>query len=410
MAPSATQGAQQHMTNWTSFESFLKDALNTPIGSRQPLVEQLLRQRANFPWIEHDTATFIFARPGASRVAVNLDTIRRDPPFVPMENLAGTTLWYVSVKFKPDDLLDYMIVIDDPMTSVARDSNIVARVNKYWHSDPYNPTKISTRQMSVSVLRMPEARPFPDWEKLHRVPHGRVDEHSVRSVQLNFGGRKCWVYTPPDYDSGYEPLPLIVLLDGEWTNGPMQANFVADALIKHKAAAPAILAMMQSGDQSTRDKNFLANDRHYQFLISELLPFLQTEYRVDPEKIGIGGVGMGAVASAHAALKNPAVFSRLIMLSPPLGEGKSAAELRQIARRLDSAENLPERIFQSVGRYEGAARFVQPGRDLRALLNRRSSETAYKYVEVGSGHSLVAFRSVLPEALAWVLPVDEAAR
>ncbi|NOG49393.1 MAG: hypothetical protein HND48_08070 [Chloroflexi bacterium] len=173
---------------------------------------------------------------------------------------------------------------------------------------------------------------------------------------------------------------------------------------------PAILAMMQSGDQSTRDKNFLANDRHYQFLISELLPFLQTEYRVDPEKIGIGGVGMGAVASAHAALKNPAVFSRLIMLSPPLGEGKSAAELRQIARRFDSAENLPERIFQSVGRYEGAARFVQPGRDLRALLNRRSSEMAYKYVEVGSGHSLVAFRSVLPEALAWVLPVDEAAR
>ena len=115
---------------------------------------------------------------------------------------------------------------------------------------------------------------------------------------------------------------------------------------------------------------------------------------------------MGAVAAAHAALKNPAVFGRVILLSPPLGDGKSADELRQIIRRFDDAEQLPKRIFQSVGRYEGAARFKRPARELRDILNRRGSETAYKYVEAGSGHSLVAFRSVLPEALAWTIPPE----
>jgi enterochelin esterase-like enzyme len=392
------------MMNWPSFDAFLRDALNTSIESRQALVDGLLRQRANFPWVEGDKATFIYARPGAQRVAVNLDTIRRDPPFVQMENLAGTTLWYVTVTFHSDDLLDYMIVVDDPMTPVTGDRNIVARVNRYWHIDPYNPTRITTPQMSVSVLRMSKARPFPDWSKLQRVQSGRVDEYPVKSVQLNFSGRKCWIYTPPGYESGYEPLPLMILLDGEWMNGPLQANNIADALIKHNAMQPAIFAMMQSGDQSTRDKAFTANDRHYQFLISELLPFVQTEYRVDPSNIGIGGVGMGAVAAAHAALKNPAVFSRVILLSPPLGDGKSADELKQVVRRFDDAENLPKRIFQSVGRYEGGARFKHPARELRDTLNRRGSETAYRYCEVGSGHSLVAFRSILPEALAWVLP------
>lgn len=396
------------MTNWPSFESFLKDALNTPIESRQPLVEQLLRQRANFPWVEGDKATFVYARPGAQRVAVNLDTIRRDPPFVQMENLAGTTLWYVTVQFNSDDLLDYMVVVDDPMTPVANDRNIVTRVNRFWHIDPYNPTRITTPQMSVSVLRMSSARPFPDWSKLQRVPAGKVDEYPVKSVQLNFSGRRCWVYTPPGYETAYEPLPLMILLDGEWAHGPLQANHIADALIKHKAMAPAIIAMMQSGDQSTRDRAFTANDRHYQFLISELLPFVQTEYRVDPTKIGIGGVGMGAVAAAHAALKNPAVFGRTILLSPPLGDGKSAEELRQIIRRFENAETLPKRIFQSVGRYEGAARFKRPARELRDILNRRITETSYRYVELGSGHSLVAFRSILPEALAWTLPPNEA--
>jgi enterochelin esterase-like enzyme len=396
------------MTPWPSFDAFLKDALNTPIESRQPLVARLLSEHPIFPWVEGDKATFIYARPNAQRVAVNLDTIRRDPPFVPMENLAGTTLWYTTVQFRPDDLLDYMVVIDDPMTAVSGDPNIVERVSRHWHTDPYNPTRISTPQMSVSVLRMSEARPFPDWAKLPRVPHGTVQEFPMKSTHLNFSGRKCWVYTPADYDATFDPLSVMILLDGEWAHGPLQAPAIVDALTKHKRIAHTMVVMMESGTQSTRDRMFLANDRHVQFLSQELLPFVQTEYRVDPAHIGVGGVGMGAVAAAHAALKNPTLFSSLIMLSPPLGEGKGATELLQLIRRFDDAERLPKRIFHSVGRYESAGRFKRPSQELRAILNRRRSETRYQYVEVGSGHSLVAFRSVLPEALAWALPPVEA--
>ena len=68
-----------------------------------------------------------------------------------------------------------------------------------------------------------------------------------------------------------------------------------------------------------------------------------------------------------------------------------------------AAETLPKRIFQSVGRYEARGRFIRPAQAVRDILQGRSG-VAYRFVETGSGHGLVGFRGILPEALAWVFP------
>ncbi|MBC8098584.1 MAG: hypothetical protein H7Y11_04020, partial [Armatimonadetes bacterium] len=341
------------MTNrWQSFDQFISTALETPLEARQALVNGLLRERPNFPWVQGRQATFIYARPGARNVAVNLDTIKADPPFAPMQNLAGTSLWYVSLTFAVDDLLDYLIAVNDPMTPLAQEPNIVARVNQYWQSDPYNPLRITTAQKSVSVLRMGEARPFPDWAKLQRVPKGSVYEHSINSTQLKFTGRKVWVYTPPGYDEHpNQDYPLLILNDGQWAVGPMQVPNIADALIKHGQMRPVIIAMMQSGDQNARLNAYVGNDRQYFFTLTELLPFVQSQYRVDSDMLGVGGVGISAIAAAHTALKNP-IFTQLMMVSPPLAKGDDDALLPQYTNRFENVRTVPQRIFQSVGRYE----------------------------------------------------------
>jgi pimeloyl-ACP methyl ester carboxylesterase len=135
------------------------------------------------------------------------------------------------------------------------------------------------------------------------------------------------------------------------------------------------------------------------------MPFVQTHYRIDSNRVAVGGVAVGAVAAAHAALKNPAVFSRLMLISPPLGKGEFSEELREITKRFTEADVLPKRVFQSVGRYEGKLRFVRPANSLRMIIEGYKA-VDYKFVETGSGHGLVGFRSVLPEALAWMLPGD----
>ncbi len=187
--------------------------------------------------------------------------------------------------------------------------------------------------------------------------------------------------------------------------GPLQLCFIADALIKHRRMVPTVIAMIQSATQDERNREYISSDKYYNFLLSELMPFVQTHYRIDSNRVGIGGVAVGAVAAAHAALKNPAVFSRLLMVSPPLGKGEYQDELREYSKRFTGAERLPDRIFQSVGHYEAKARFNRPAHNLKSILEGFST-VQYKFVETGSGHGLVGFRSVLPEALAWMFPGD----
>jgi enterochelin esterase-like enzyme len=397
------------MPDWDTFDAFLAEVEQEDNKQRQDLVNVLLRQRTEWPWITGRRATFIYNKPGVKSAALNLDTIKEDPPFLPMTNLEGTTLWYVTRSFEMDDLLDYLLAIDDPMTPLAQERNLVERVSKYWIVDPLNPLQLQTAQINVSVLRMPQARPYPDWSDMPNVPRGAVTDHTIDSRQLGFTGRKLWIYTPPGYDTSRE-YPLLILMDALWMNGPLQVPFIADALIKHKRMQPAIIAMIQSAPQEERARELMSNDRHALFLLSELIPFVNNLYRVDLLDVGIGGVDVGAIAAAHATLSNPAAFSRLFMISPPLqGQGKAQGEatLWDYKRRFENASVLPKRIFQSVGRYEIPPRFLRPGRQLADVLRSRG-DVAYRFVEIGSGHGLVGFKSIMPEALAWVLPGEAA--
>lgn len=393
------------MPRWSSFDAFLDDIALAEGSERQALVDTLLQERPHWPWVEATRATFIYARAGATSVALNLDTIPRDPPFESMTQVEGTSLWYVRYSFAADDLLDYMLAVDDPMTPLAQETDIVGRVTRHWMPDPLNPLRMDTAQMNVSVLRMSEARPFPDWTGLKAVPRGRVTEHPIDSESLNYQGRKVWVYTPPKYEGSGMAYPLLILQDGQWAIGPLQVPAIADALIKHRRMLPAVIAMIQSGSGDERNREYISSDKHYNFLLSELMPFVQTHYRIDSNRVAIGGVAVGAVAAAHAALKNPAVFSRLLMISPPLGKGEYGDELREYNKRFMEADTLPRRIFQSVGRYEAKSRFYKPAHALRMIMEGARS-VDYKYVESGSGHGLVSFRSVLPEAMAWMFPGD----
>ena len=390
------------MPEWNSFTAFLEEAAKTEDDvARQALVDQLLLERLSWPWIDGDRATFIYSGTDVNNVALNLDTIQSDPPFDSMVNLYGTSLWYVTREFKPDDLLDYMLAVDDPMTPLAQESDIAGRVAKHWRSDIRNPLHLDTPQMNVSVLRMPRARVFTDWAAFQALPHGTVTEHTLDSTELVVSGRKLWVYTPHGYEGSGLAYPLMIMHDGQWATGPLQVPLIADTLIKYTRLKPAVIAMIQSGTQDERNVEYSANEKHYAFLLSELLPFLQTNYRIDSANIAVAGVALGAVAAAHAALKNPAVFCGLMMVSAPLGKGQFQEQLQQIVSGFESGETLPKRIFQSVGRYEARGRFYRPALALRDTLETREN-VAYKFVETGSGHGLVGFKSVMPEALAWL--------
>src|SRR5512139_1089981 len=119
------------MPHWNSFDAFLAEAQQAASDAeRQLLVDALLAERPQWPWVEGTRATFIVSRLGVQTAALNLDTIQADPPFAPMTHLAGTTLWYVTQEFDEDALLDYMLAIDDPMTPLAQEPDVIGRVTR----------------------------------------------------------------------------------------------------------------------------------------------------------------------------------------------------------------------------------------------------------------------------------------
>jgi enterochelin esterase-like enzyme len=391
------------MPGWNRFEEFLSEAQAASPDERQALVDTMLSERDAFPWIDENQATFIYGKGGAETVAVNLDRVKADPPFVAMERLEGTNLFHRTLTFEMDDLLDYMLAVDDPMTPLAQETDIPARVRRYWRMDPHNPAGMKTASADVSVLRMPHARPFPDWVNMKGVAKGNTVEHRIDSQELGVRGRKVWVHTPLGYAESSLSHPLLILQDGQWMVGPLQVPHIADALVKHGRMAPTVIAMVQSGTQADRIRDYVANPAYDAFLTNELIPFVQERYRVDGTSMAIGGASAGAIAAADVALRRPDVFNGLVLMSPPLGKGPKQAELAAYPEKFQSADLLPRRIFQAVGRYETKSRFLRPGLQLADILNERP-DTEFRFVEYGSGHGLVAFRSILPEALSWIIP------
>ena len=378
------------------------------MDERQGLVDELLGAQEAWPWIERDKATFAYDSWTAQSVALSIDIVNRDPPFEKMVRLEDTSLWYFQRYFERDALVDYLFAVDDPGTPLAHEVDLMERVGRYWQADPLNAQTIRASQVDSSVLQMPRARPFANWQAMPAVPRGKIYRHRFSSRQLDFQDRNLWVYTPPGYQAGDGiDYRLLVLLDGQWAAQMLEVQYIADALIKHGRMQPIIIAMLAAGTHSQRLAEYIGNDKHYAMIAAELLPFLQAEHRIEPLDLGLGGFGEGAVAAAYAALKNPAIWDHLIMISPPLGRAPAVELLKDFAQRFRDLPILPNRIFQSVGRYEHDLRFYQPALALRGILERRMThdpDLKYRFVELGSGHSLAAFKSVLPEALAHAFP------
>jgi enterochelin esterase-like enzyme len=97
-----------------------------------------------------------------------------------------------------------------------------------------------------SAIEIPEA-PDVDYYLPKDVPHGQVSQRWYYS-KVTAKWRRCFVYTPPDYDAGKKRYPVLYLMHGWgedetgwYTQG--HVDFVLDNLIAAKKAVPMIIVM-----------------------------------------------------------------------------------------------------------------------------------------------------------------------
>ncbi|HEY3513025.1 enterochelin esterase [Kribbella sp. NPDC051137] len=355
--------------------------------------------------------TFLYrSREPVSDVSVFGGPAGWDPPANLMQHLAGTDVWYLTFRVRSDLRCTYRLAVDDVGSTAAKAEDWTERT-AHWFADPLNPAtfvypedeETGSHETVISLASLPDA-PAQPW-LVPGADGGELVQYRHRSEILG-NERRIWVYTPAGYTPDADPLPLLVLFDGDTVLGPMPMPTILDNLIEADRVPPMIAVLVDSLTQEVRNRELPCGAPFLEYLTDELLPWVRERYRIttDPARTIVAGQSHGGQAAAFAALRRPDLFGNVISQSgsfwwSPDGEDEHEWLTRQYA------EAEPRRVrfwleagLQEVGQTPGRGpSILVANRHLRTLLRSKGYEVQYS--EFNGGHDRACWRGSIADAL-----------
>jgi predicted alpha/beta superfamily hydrolase len=239
--------------------------------------------------------------------------------------------------------------------------------------------------------------------------------------------RDLIVYVPPGY--GEQPqrrFPVLYLQDGQnlfdrataFAGQDWNVHGAADHLIQAGALELLIIVGIYNTGKSriheytpTKAPKLGGGraDRYAKFLLQEVMPFIQSEYRVQtgPHATGIGGSSLGGLVSLYLGLKYPQTFGKIAALSPSVWWHQ-----RVILRLAAATTPQPRpRIWLDIGTREGP-KIVPDVEQFRDLLLkkgwREGADLHYERVE-GGEHNELAWSKRIGRVLQFLYPPNNSA-
>jgi len=175
-----------------------------------------------------------------------------------------------------------------------------------------------------------------EFYSLKNVPHGQIRQQIYFSKSNN-SIRRCFVYTPPDYETNTSKrYPVLYLQHGggeDETGWPNQGktNLIMDNLIAEGKAKPFIIVMdngtwsMPGQTRPPRQGERPTGtwppagwaDGFKKTLIEDIIPMIDANYRtlVDQQHRAMAGLSMGGMQTRIITLSNPDIFSHVGIFS-----------------------------------------------------------------------------------------------
>ncbi|MBN2355733.1 T9SS type A sorting domain-containing protein [candidate division KSB1 bacterium] len=360
-----------------SFVQFTTKVNISPPEERQALVDSFLVAVGDFPYIENDTLVHFLYYGTASSVHVPGDANGWSVNGFPMFKLSTTNLWYVTKNFESDARLDYKLIL-----------------NGYsWILDPRNPNQVTGGYGPNSELRMPKYIPPEEIKYDAAIPHGTVKDSTVFSAHLN-NSRRIKIYTPPGYAESNKTYAMILVHDGLDYVNLAKMNNVLDFLIYHKRIEPLIALFVPAVDR-TPEYAGAKQDAFGDFIIKELMPHFESNYRIDknPDRRLVMGASNGGNISLYLGFMHPEVF------------GNVAAQSSFIQPSLDRGfrekNRLPLKLYLDLGTYDIAS-LIPLVRNFVPVL--QAKEYPFRYQEFHDGHSWGNWRAHLDDILEYFFP------
>lgn len=372
----------------TPFKDFLSRVNRLPNPAEKTAVIDSFFSNTRFPYAEADPASptgyaaYFVYRGAASTIvsAGDFNTWNGNAPDR-LQQLPGTTFWYLGKNFESTARLDYKFVLN----------------GSTWILDPAHTKTVLGGFGPNSELAMPEYVPPEEIQLRPGIPHGRIETLTMTSQILN-NSRTVKIYLPPDYDTSSRQPGVIIVHDGLEYVSLAYMDRVLDYLHERKEIATPIAVFIPPVN---RNPEYYQNQRDLfsRFIVEEVLPYLESHYRVS--KLARQRANLGASAGGHITyylmFKYPQVFGG--------GAGQSSyisAELQSLAA---TAPDTAQRFYIDVGTYDLSG-FPQTNRNWRDQLTGRGFKV--RYAEYHEGHSWGNWRAHVDDALRFLFPPEPA--
>jgi enterochelin esterase-like enzyme len=223
--------------------------------------------------------------------------------------------------------------------------------------------------------------------------------------------RKLRILLPAGYDApanAQRVYPVLFLNDGQNLFDSTTAIFgrmewrvdeTVDSLIAHKLIPPVIVVGIDNAGRRGRAREYLPypdeflsppeasprGKQYPEFLVSEVLPFVRSRYRVahDRDHVGVGGSSYGAIAALYSALRYPDVFGLLLIESPSL-----YVDSARVLSDVETSSWLPQRVYLGVGTNEEG----RPGCEPQSPLTTDAESDVYRLKNILSSKGVPSNR------------------
>jgi len=336
-------------------------------------------QQVRSPEIGADRmVTFRLTAPKATEVAVSGEFMKGSKSLVKDEK----GVWSVTIGPVEPEIYYYNFTIDSVKTL-----------------DPGNPNVKtgSTPSTISSVLEVKGATPaFYDGQA---VPHGEIRTNWYQSKSLG-ELRRVTIYTPPDYDPNrHTPYPTLYLFHGAnadeaaWTRLG-HVNLILDNLLAARKARQFVVVMpfgygVPPGTRGSENEALFSKD-----LIEDVIPFVQSKYRVSPDRTqrAIVGLSMGGGQSLGIGLNHLELFSYVGGFSAGLRAADIEKTFAGVAANPKEANEKLKLLWIGCGRDDG---LMPASKALSEFLTKHQVKHTFRESE--GAHTWMVWRRYLNE-------------
>ncbi|MCG3118540.1 MAG: hypothetical protein ALAOOOJD_00760 [bacterium] len=187
-----------------------------------------------------------------------------------------------------------------------------------------------------------------------------------------------YVHLPRNYGNKEQKYPVLYLLDAQWDFPLVTAIFGSQF---YDGFLPGIVIVgITWGGKSPNHDSLRARDltptnaatlrqsggapKFLSFIKKELLPFIESQYRVSNDRTLMGS-SFGGLFTLYALFAETELFQRYVLTSPAVGWNNEVIYAFE-KNYAEKKSSLPVRLFMAVGELEGVADFQKFVEQLKA--------------------------------------------